>query len=457
MKRHVELSHLPWYLAPHLACFLCRRHFQGISSLAMHQEQMQHPPEAYLTQAHFKNWVRLMNGLLYRIAHVLHQASITELLAYVQNHPELFQAMRGTAQVSAELLAIIRGWETLNGLRPPDVIEMSPPSTEGCLTWFYFVGHLLKTLPEEQLRVVVETEEERDYHNTTMPMALEPPTRFCDAHFHPVQLLSEAGVSWEELKEQESWSELRERWLIANMVNPSDWSQMAALSQHPEIRFTVGIHPNSASSSASFPQVAAMVQHQNVVGIGETGLDYYRTSNSDVHQNQQRLMQSHCQLARITGLPLVVHCRGDGGALADVQQILQSELPEEHPIMFHSFVGQVEDVELLLRRKGVLVSLGGAILRAQLQSQPDGVLPALGGSSGQDSPYVQVVKRLPLARLLLETDAPHLRPPRLRGEINTPWNVMEIAQFVGRVRNLPPRLVLDIVHHNLARFFRLPL
>ena len=460
MKRHIERTHLPWYLNPDRACFQCKRGFQSQHEVEQHQEREHHTADAYLTDANFRTWVRLVNGLLNRACRVLGLECISHLLTHVRSWTDERQS---SANMTPRLLSTIRGWEVMNGLTPSDVITLQPPSSEGCLTWYVHTSRILLRMQPNQMLVVVSSDEESDYTGGTMPMVREPPIVFSDAHCHPLQVMAELGQTWEEITDDNSWSELRVRWVIANMVFPSDWQRMDEMARHGELRFTVGLHPNLAVNEARdrrFEQVPALVTRPGVVAVGETGLEYHHTQDRGGKQCQQRLLQSHCQLAKLAGLPLVIHCRermfGECEARNDLLQILSHEYPNHDcRAMLHSFVGTSEDLAALLHHREIMISLGGAVLREQRRYWADA--GRVGSYMDTASPITEMVRSIPWARLLLETDAPYLTPPGRSGETNVPWNVVEVATFVGRLWNLPARLVLDMAHNNLGRFFGLPL
>jgi TatD DNase family protein len=175
---------------------------------------------------------------------------------------------------------------------------------------------------------------------------------------------------------------------------------------------TAGMHPNEASgfdraASASIEQLLASPL---VVGVGETGLDYYRRrAPVDV---QHRVFRDHIALARESGLPLVVHIRD---AWDDGLRILEDERAER--VVLHCFTGDAAIAKEAAAR-GYFVSFAGNVTYPKAEGMREAA-----GAVGED-------------RLLLETDSPFLPPQRRRGRPNTPAGVFAVAEALSAVRGV---------------------
>lgn len=196
---------------------------------------------------------------------------------------------------------------------------------------------------------------------------------------------------------------------------PIEASEAAAslAERFPFIRATAGIHPHDASSydDAIEARIVALLEAGRVVAVGETGLDYYYDhSPRDV---QRAALARHIALARKYRLPIVLHCRD---AESDLRDVLASEA--ERPIdgVVHCFTGTYDDARWYLDA-GLAVSFTGILTFKRADELRD------------------VASRLPLDRLLLETDSPYLAPVPFRGKRNEPAYVAHVAKVVAELHS----------------------
>ena len=221
--------------------------------------------------------------------------------------------------------------------------------------------------------------------------------------------------------------------------------------QHPQLWATVGVHPdNEGVREPGMPDLLAAAQHPRVVGIGETGLDYYRLGErtvADMEWQRQRF-RVHIRAARSADLPLVIHTRS---AATDTLAILQEEggfVPGADPTpdlpaargVFHCFTESAELAQAVLEL-GFYISFSGIITFRNAADLRD------------------VVRQVPLERCLIETDSPYLAPAPHRGKLNTPAYVPFVAQQVAALKGLTPEQVAQATTANFARLFskaRLP-
>lgn len=201
--------------------------------------------------------------------------------------------------------------------------------------------------------------------------------------------------------------------------------------QYDYIYATVGIHPHEADSYDKEEEIALreLAGEKKVVAIGEIGLDYYK--NYSRAENQRTLFLSLLKLAKDFTLPLVMHTRN---AEDDTLKILKAELPLKAVV--HCFSGEENFLKECL-------SLGFFIsFTCNITYKNAGSLRNL-------------VKLVPLERLLLETDAPYLSPQALRGRRNEPAYVKYLAQEVGRIKEVGLDEVARITTDNARVFFNI--
>jgi TatD DNase family protein len=197
----------------------------------------------------------------------------------------------------------------------------------------------------------------------------------------------------------------------------------------------VGIHPNDAAEVGrqDWPRILDMVGQPGPVAIGETGLDRYwhRTPFPE----QQQWFDRHLELASHCNLPIVIHCRDCQNDI--IQQLRQLGRPVRG--VMHSFTGSWSDAEAYLEL-GLHLSFAGMITFNNKN------LDALRDVAG----------RMPLNRLLVETDSPYLTPHPFRGKLNEPARVALTAAKIAEIRELSLAELGEVSTRNARALFRLP-
>jgi len=201
----------------------------------------------------------------------------------------------------------------------------------------------------------------------------------------------------------------------------------------PQVSATVGVHPHDAATvtEGDWQGLRSLAASGRVVAVGECGLDFFRDlSPRDV---QRAVFARHLAMARELGLPVVVHCRD---AYEECLSILQSELATPIRGVLHCFQGDAAVARRALDL-GLHLGIGGMLTFPREE--------ALRG----------VVRRLPLGRLLVETDAPYLTPRPKRGR-NEPAYVRLVAECLAQVLGVSLGDVAGATAANAQRVFRLP-
>lgn len=203
---------------------------------------------------------------------------------------------------------------------------------------------------------------------------------------------------------------------------------------HPQLRAVVGIQPNYVSTAApdAFDVVTGLASDSRVVGVGETGLDRYWDSSPI--ELQRDFFHRHIELSRRVDKPFIVHCRE---AEADVVEVLREQAGQGPLVgVMHSFCGDAQTAEACLEL-GMYLSFAGMLTFKSNQALRD------------------VVKVVPLERLLVETDSPYLAPVPMRGKRNEPSFVVHTARCLGEIHGLTTDEIADITTANAKRLFRL--
>ncbi|PJK15627.1 hydrolase TatD [Chryseomicrobium excrementi] len=206
---------------------------------------------------------------------------------------------------------------------------------------------------------------------------------------------------------------------------------MALAEADPDIYAVVGWHPVDAvdCTEEDLKWIEELAAHDKVVGIGETGLDYYwDKSPKDV---QQELFRKHIRLAQRVKLPLIIHNRE---ATADVLRILREEEAELTGGIMHCFGGSVETAREAIRLN-FMISLGGPVTFKNAKTPKE------------------VAKEIELEHLLIETDAPYLAPHPFRGKRNEPSYVPLVAEEIARLKELSVEEVAKVTTQNAEKFF----
>lgn len=207
---------------------------------------------------------------------------------------------------------------------------------------------------------------------------------------------------------------------------------LALAARYPGFIFpAAGIHPHDSASAGddAVPRLRELLHRPGIVGIGETGLDFYKDHSP--RETQVAMFVKHVELACETGLPLIVHVRDSAAETFDILS--------KHPGisgMIHSFSDGPEEADRFLLL-GFFVSFSGILT----YPKAEGVR--------------QAAQRVPLDRFLVETDAPYLPPQSRRGRRCEPAHGIETARKFAELRNLSFEVVSRAASENARRLFRI--
>ena len=212
----------------------------------------------------------------------------------------------------------------------------------------------------------------------------------------------------------------------------SNKSSLKLANENENIYTTIGIHPHYAKldSGEIFNEIEKQVTDKKVVAIGETGLDYYKSTTPK--EDQEKVFRKLIRVAYEFALPIVLHCRD---ANQDVMKILNEERAQEIGGVLHCFSGDLDILSEAVRL-GFYVAVGGAV------TFPD-------ANKLRDS-----LKYIPLSRLLLETDCPYLAPQSKRGKRNEPAYIPEILDKVSEVLSVPSSDITNWCEKNSRYLFK---
>ncbi|PIE42466.1 MAG: hydrolase TatD [Gammaproteobacteria bacterium] len=205
---------------------------------------------------------------------------------------------------------------------------------------------------------------------------------------------------------------------------------IAVAERYPNVYATVGTHPlYEASEEPTIQRLLDYAQHPKVVGIGETGLDYYYSDKNNTWQLQRFI--THIEAAKACGLPLVIHTRD---ARAETIDTLRAHGEGKVRGVLHCFT---ENLEMALAgvELGFYISISGIVTFRNADE------------------LRAVVEALPLEWLLIETDAPWLAPVPYRGKENEPKYVVEVAKKIAEIKQVDVAEVAKITTQNFFDLF----
>ncbi len=212
-------------------------------------------------------------------------------------------------------------------------------------------------------------------------------------------------------------------------------SRQAVKQAHswPILHAAVGIHPHDASKldEETATTIRGLAYDSQVVAIGETGLDYYRNLSS--RDCQKRAFRWHLDLARELSLPVIIH---DREAHGDTLRILKEAKPGPAGGVLHCFSGSWEMARDCLEL-GFYISFAGPVTYKNARK------------------LREVAKKIPLERLLVETDSPYLPPEPYRGQRNQPAYVLRVIAAIAGIRRLTEEEIGAATAANARRLFKI--
>ena len=190
---------------------------------------------------------------------------------------------------------------------------------------------------------------------------------------------------------------------------------------------TVGLHPNDGDEPAGTTAYEDLLDNDRVVAVGEIGLDYFRTTGSDAQENQRGRLAHFLDIAARNDYPVVLHCRD---AHRDMLDMLRNS--EVRTGVIHSFTGTARDAQQYLEL-GFHIGLNGIITFTR--------------------DYDEAISRIPIERILIETDAPYLTPTPYRGKRNEPLFIEKVAGKLAELKGSEVSAIKHITTDNALRVF----
>lgn len=261
-------------------------------------------------------------------------------------------------------------------------------------------------------------------------MTKQPANYIVDTHCH-LDLVEQQGLNIDDVIAHSLANNVKILQTICTRVTQID-TILSYTKKHDFIYASVGVHPCNVAEE---PKVSAeelikiCAENPKIIGIGETGLDYYHDTSAI--ENQKISFIEHIKASQETGLPLIIHSRA---ADEDMMCILEEQQGiKKFPALLHCFSSSKELAEKALEL-GIYVSISGIVtFKSALQLQ-------------------EIVKSIPLEFLLVETDSPYLAPVPNRGKTNQPGFTRHVAEYIADLKDLQHD---DVISKTTENFFRI--
>ena len=216
--------------------------------------------------------------------------------------------------------------------------------------------------------------------------------------------------------------------IITSGLGYEDGLKALEISDYKIIYPSLGMSPYMLEG---YEQVMDLIRMESkrIVAIGEVGLDYWHVKDDEGRDRQKRIFREFIELSKELDLPLVIHSRSAGKYALEILFEMKAER-----VIMHAFDGAAKYAVRAVER-GYMFSIPPSIARSQQKRN--------------------LVKRIPLENLLLESDSPVLSP--IAGQINYPWNIIVSAEWIGRIKGISVEKVIEITGRNAVEILDLKL
>lgn len=216
--------------------------------------------------------------------------------------------------------------------------------------------------------------------------------------------------------------------MINNGCNSASNKEVLELLKKYDTMYGVlGIHPESVETyqESDITFIKNNLENDRIIAIGEIGLDYHYTKENK--EEQKKLLEVQLSIAKNANLPVIIHSRE---ATEDTINILKKYNLKG---VIHSFSGSYETAQIYIKM-GYLLGINGVI-------------------TFKNSKLKEVIKKIPLKNIILETDSPYLTPEPYRGKRNEPARILDIAKFICELKGVSLEELARITNENIKRIF----
>ena len=253
-----------------------------------------------------------------------------------------------------------------------------------------------------------------------------------DTHCH-LDLIEEKGIKLEEILHNCQEKNVKILQTICTKISSVE-KILKYTASNPNIYASVGLHPCNVSVEEfrTASQILAICEkNPKIIGVGETGLDYYHDLSQI--ELQKRSFLEHIEASTKSDLPLIIHARNSDN---DMMEILKNtQRNQQFPALLHCFSSSPELARCALDL-GIYISIAGIVTFKNAED------------------LQKIVKEIPLEFLLIETDSPYLAPMPHRGKINQPAFTFFVAEFIAKLKNLEVEKVIEQTTKNFHKIFK---
>ena len=217
----------------------------------------------------------------------------------------------------------------------------------------------------------------------------------------------------------------------ASVESTRDTVELAKKYEH--VYAAVGVHPSEIAelNEGFFDWMREQASWKKTVAIGEIGLDYYWDKEPEVQERQRYWFGRQIELARETGLPIIVHSRD---AAADTMQVMKEHHAEEIPGVIHCY-SYSKEMALEFIKMGYYIGVGGVVTFKNAKK------------------LIETVEAIPLTRILLETDCPYMAPEPYRGKRNSSLYLPYVVERIAQIKGVTPEEVERVTENNARTLF----
>ena len=217
----------------------------------------------------------------------------------------------------------------------------------------------------------------------------------------------------------------------ASVESTRDTVELA--KKHEHVYAAVGVHPSEIAELDEdfFDWMREQASWEKTVAIGEIGLDYYWDKEPEVQERQRYWFGRQIELARETGLPIIVHSRD---AAADTMQVMKEHHADEIPGVIHCY-SYSKEMALEFIKMGYYIGVGGVVTFKNAKK------------------LIETVEAIPLTRILLETDCPYMAPEPYRGKRNSSLYLPYVVERIAQIKGVTPEEVERVTENNARTLF----
>ena len=221
--------------------------------------------------------------------------------------------------------------------------------------------------------------------------------------------------------------------ILSINTNPNEFdSHYQLIKKHQSLFITYGLHPGNVNTSniLSIEKIKSYCEYKQVIGIGETGLDFYHSKK--YKSEQLKSFENHIESSYQTNLPLIIHQRNSEKEIIDVLNVYQKTKPLK--VVFHCFTGSSRLRNFCLDNE-YIISISGIVTFKNAEDLRN------------------IIKSVPLSSILIETDSPFLAPMPFRGKTNEPSFVYYVGKYLADFYNISLEKFEKITNDNFYKLF----